>query len=244
MKKLPNIIEILRNLNYLSEITPFFFCLLFFKRIDSKEIKVFFVYTIVAVIFLAISLTAVQLSSTYLAFWVRCFQLLEFILISIVYISILKSYKSKQFIVLSICLYLIYWLYNLYRSNFSEFDFMPLVVECLFFTMLIVYYFYDVMRHNFTVPLYQLTSFWLSVAFLIYFSGNFFLFLYSNSIRNDPGWVDQYTVINSVIAIVKNILLCVAILVNNKQFLNKQSDAISVDLNPDSFKPFNKSINP
>ena len=205
--------------------------------------KVFFVYTIVAVIFLAIFLTIIEYSGSYLAFSVRCFELLEFILLSIVYLSILKSNKSKQFIVLSICLYLVYWIYNFYNSKFSEFDFMPLVVECLFFIMLIVFYFYDVMRHNFAVPLYLLPSFWLSVAFLIYFSGNFFLFLYSNSIRNEPGWKEQYTLIYSSIAILKNILLCMAILVNSKQFLKNKSNAIPVDLNPGSFTPFNKSIN-
>lgn len=160
------------------------------------------------------------------------------------YVSILKNTKSKQFIVLSICLYLIYWIYNFYTSKFSEFDFMPLVVECLFFTLLIVYYFYDVMQRNATIPLYQLPGFWISVAFLIYFSGNFFLFLYSKSMMNQPGFNNQYTIIYSSITILKNILLCIGLIVNKNLAATPKPSIVPRDLNLDSFQPFNKSINP
>ncbi|CAN5119888.1 hypothetical protein BH11BAC5_BH11BAC5_16540 [soil metagenome] len=244
MRKLLIIIEILQNINYLSEIAPFFLCLLFYKRIISKEIKVFFVYTIVLVVFLGITLAIIKFFSLpYFVVMVRFFLIFEFILISFVYISIFKSIKSKQFIVLSICLYIIYWIYNFYTSRFGEWDFMPLVVECLFFTLLIVYYFYNVMQYNLTTPLYQLPSFWISVALLLYFSGNFFLFLYSKSMMGTPDFNKQYTFINSTITIIKNVLLSIAIIVNKNQTTHTEHHTIPVDLNLDNFKPFNKSIN-
>ncbi len=243
MRKLPIIIEFLQNITYLSEISPFFFCLLFYKRIVSKEIKVFFVYTIVLVLFLTISVTTIHVSNRYLAVPVKFFSVLEFILLSFIYIFIFKSDKSKQFIVLSICLYIIYWLYNFHISKFDEFDFIPLVVECLFFTLLIVYYFYDIMQHNFTSPLYQLPSFWISVALLVYFSGNFFLFLYSKSMMGTPDFDKQYTLFISPITIIKNVLLSIAIIVNKTQTTHTEHHKIPADLNLDNFKPFNKSIN-
>jgi hypothetical protein len=244
LKKLLVIIKILQNITYLTEIIPFFFCLLFFKRINTKEIKVFFIYTIVVALFLIISLPTLNSLNSYYFLIIRIFLLIEFIILSILYISILKSDKSKQFIVLSICLYVVYWIYNFYNSKFSDFDFIPLVVECLFFTLLIVYYFYDLIQHNFTIPLYQLPSFWISVAFLLYFSGNFFLFLYSKSMMNEPGWHNQYTIIYSSITILKNILLCVGIIVNKNLIFYKDTHSIPTNLNLDSFQPFNKSINP
>lgn len=206
--------------------------------------KVFFVYTIVAVMFLAITLTALKFFTEYYKFLLKIFMVLEFTLLSMVYFFIVKNNKSKQFIVLSICLFIVYWIYNFCTSKFSEFDFIPLVVECLFFTLLIVYYFYDVMQHNFTIPLYQLPSFWISVAFLINFSGNFFLFLYSKSMFNEPGFTTQYTIIYSSITILKDILLCTAIMANKNSTFHKNIENIPTNLNLDSFQPFNKSINP
>jgi hypothetical protein len=99
------------------------------------------------------------------------------------------------------------------------------------------------MQHNFTIPLYQLPSFWISVAFLVYFSGNFFLFLYSKSMLGEPGFDDQYTFIYSSIAIIKNALLIVAIFVNKNLATQEENRPIPADLNLDNFKPFNKSIN-
>ncbi len=206
--------------------------------------KVFFVYTIVVALFLIIYLPALHILTSYYFFIIRLFLLLEFIILSILYISIFKSNKSKQFIVLSICFYTSYWIYNFYNSKFSEFDFIPLVVECLFFTLLIVYYFYDLIQHNFTIPLYQLPSFWISVAFLLYFSGNFFLFLYAKSMINEPGWNEQYTIIYSSITILKDVLLCTGIIVNKNLVVRTNIDTIPTNLNLDSFQPFNKSINP
>jgi hypothetical protein len=173
----------------------------------------------------------------------KAYILVEFIIVSNLYISILKNNKSSQFIVLSICSYLIYWIYSFYKSSFTEFEFKPLVVECFFFTILIVYYFYDLMRNNFTIPLYRMPVFWLSVAFLIYFSGNFFLFLYSDVIRTDPNWGNQFTVIYSTIALLKNGLLCTAIIVNKNSMQQEENISIPSNLNLDDFKPLNKSIN-
>lgn len=191
-----------------------------------------------------ISIASFNFWGAYYFFIIRIFLLLEFILLSLIYISILKNTKSKQFIVLSIGLYIIYSIYNFYNSKFSDFDFIPLVVECLFFTLLIVYYFYDVIQYNFTIPLYQIPSFWISVGFLIYFSGNFFLFLYSKSMKDLPGWGDQYAIIYSSITILKNILLCAGIIVNKNLMLHKDISSIPTNLNLDTFQPFNKSINP
>lgn len=206
----------------------------------------FFIYTILVAVFLSISfsITSFNFWGVYYFFIIRIFLLVEFIILSMLYISILRNIKSKQFIVLSICLYTIYWVYNFYNSKFSEFDFMPVVVECLFFNLLIVYYFYDLIQYNFTIPLYQIPSFWISVGFLIFFSGNFFLFLYTKSMKNEPGFDNQYTIIYSSITILKNILLCTGIIVNKNLMIYKDTHPISTNLNLGSFHPFNKSINP
>jgi len=68
-------------------------------------------------------------------------------------------------------------------------------------------------------PIYKRPIFWISVAFIINFSGNFFLFLYSQNSYRDEEFQRQYTIIYSTVTFIKNILLCYSILIkeNNKK---------------------------
>ncbi len=235
--------QILENLNYLSEILPFFFCLLFFKKINSKEIKVFFVYKTLAVLLLAISfITKFKYTSIVVSIQV----LLDFVVLSLMYFYIIKSLVVKKLIIFSIFLFVPYWIYNFLKFILPEFqfDFLTVAVESLFFTFIIIFYFYEVMKYNFTIPLFKLPSFWVSVAFLIFFSGSFFLFLYSKTMFNSPGFdAVLYTFIISIITIIKNILLCVALFANKNLVLNKDNNPIPSNLNLDTFQPLNNQTN-
>ena len=53
--------------------------------------------------------------------------------------------------------------------------------------------------------------FWFSVAFLINFSGNFILFVYSETSNKEVDFKTNYAIIYSFVTIVKNILLCIAV---------------------------------
>ena len=76
----------------------------------------------------------------------------------------------------------------------------------------------------FVEPIYQKAIFWISVAFIINFSGNFFLFLYSRTSYKDEIFKNQFTIIYSSVTILKNILLCISVMVKesnkNNQFDN------------------------
>ena len=61
--------------------------------------------------------------------------------------------------------------------------------------------------------------FWFAVAFLINFSGNFLLFVYSETSKKDPDFNTNYTIIYSTVTILKNLLLCLAITM--KEYPNK-----------------------
>ncbi len=235
-KKLLLIIELLKNITYLFEIAPFILCLLFFKKINSKEMKVFFAYTIVNFLFVVLALIALYIlkSFPYNLISIRIFIGLEFLLVAVFYSTIIKNFTVGLIIKVSIVLYLLYSFYNFYKSPPGQFDFIPLVIECLLFCTLIMYYFFETMRITVSIPLYQLPTFWISVGFLIYFSGNFFLFLYANNSIKNPAFAAQYTLIYSSITIVKNILLCIGV-ITNKNLITKDQHSIPVNLNLDSF---------
>lgn len=217
------------------------FCLIFVKKFKTNTLKVFFVYTIVSSLFIALSLLALQHYGSYYfhLLLIRFFLGLEFILICIFYRTIFKNNTIKNLLIVAAFIFILFCFYNFINSPKLVFDFIPLVVECLFFTVVILYYFYETMRLNFSTPLFQLPVFWISVAFLIYFSGNFFLFLFSRSMENVPGFQDQYELIYSVITITKNILLSIAIFVNRNLIIQKDNTSIPSNLNLDSFEPFN-----
>lgn len=75
-----------------------------------------------------------------------------------------------------------------------------------------IYYFFDQLKQPNTLLIYSSISFWIIIAFLIYLSGTFFLFLYADDTRVDKAFRMQYYLINSSFYIFKNILLGVAML--------------------------------
>jgi hypothetical protein len=67
------------------------------------------------------------------------------------------------------------------------------------------------MKQEANEPLFNTFIFWFVVAFLLNYSGNFLLFLYSETSVKDADFDFNYTVIYSTVTIVKNILLCIAV---------------------------------
>ena len=198
-------------------------------------------YTAVVALFVSLSQLALRYFDSFYFFLllIRLFLALEFILICIFYRTVFKNTKIKNILIFAAFFFLIFCIYNFIQSPKAEFDFIPLVIECFFFTVVILYYFFEAMRENFTTPLFQLPVFWISVAFLIFFSGNFFVFLFSKSMENEPGFKNQYQIILCTITIIKNILLCTAVIVNKNLAVHKNHTSIPLNLNLDNFEPFN-----
>jgi hypothetical protein len=93
-----------------------------------------------------------------------------------------------------------------------------------------------------TIPMYQTIFFWIVIAFFIYSSGNFFLFLYRNNTIDNDTSRQQYTIIYSTFTIVKDILLCIALSIKEKK---KESSGFDIpsfndDWENPTFKPQNQ----
>ena len=85
------------------------------------------------------------------------------------------------------------------------------------------------MQETIVEPVYQKMVFWVSVAFILNFSGNFFLFIYSKNSFDSVEFQRQYTIIYSSVTILKNVLLCIAVSIKEKrkevQFDNSYIDS-------------------
>jgi hypothetical protein len=76
-----------------------------------------------------------------------------------------------------------------------------------------LYYFYEQLREDTsTLLIYTTHNFWIIIAFLIFFSGTFFLYIYAENVVNDKAFQNQYAVINSGFNLLKSILFSVAML--------------------------------
>ena len=113
--------------------------------------------------------------------------------------------------------------------------FVPATVEHILLLFFIIYYFFEVMQNIVIEPIYQRAIFWISVAFIINSSGNFFLFLYAKSTYNDEIFRKQYTIIYTTVTVIKNLLLCISILIKEKKENLLQNNLIDIDL--DTFHP-------
>lgn len=93
------------------------------------------------------------------------------------------------------------------------------------------------MQESVIEPIYHKVIFWISVAFIINFSGNFFLFLYSKAGYNDDTFRRQFNIIYNSVTILKNILLCIAVSIREKKNGDQQFDDFSIDSKLDDYLP-------
>jgi hypothetical protein len=213
------IIKGLSYITFLFEIIPFFLCVYNYKRLKTKDLKVFFIYTTLLFLLLlpVFYYRFINVSDTIRLFFLRIFLVVEFTLVSFVFYYNIGNRFLRQMIRILPILFLIYSVYDYYSSPANKFNYQPLVTECLLLMIYIIYFFYEKIQTSTSVPIYLTKIFWIAVAFIIYSAGNFFLFLYSNNPVKDKEFLTQYTLIYSTFAILKNISLSIGILVNQPE---------------------------
>lgn len=148
-------------------------------------------------------------NGTYNLSIVNIFLLFEYLSFSIFFFYLLDNKLVKKIILISIPLFFIFTIYTFLRSKLNTYNPQPFMVEFLAFMIVILFYFYEKMLKVSVVPIYKTISFWICVAFFIYFTGSFFYFLLANSSK-DSVFVRQMKQIFSSVSIVKDIILCLA----------------------------------
>lgn len=144
----------------------------------------------------------------------------------------------KRVILFSIIPFLLLCFYDYiqYPNSFSK---LPLLVEFLSFLVFLIYFFYEKMNTVVNFPLYLSIKFWIAVGLFLYFAGNFFFFLFVNSVH-DNNSISQMLLIYRVVTITKNLLLSFAFFATEiKSENNSILPNIPEDINLDSFHPKN-----
>lgn len=187
------------------------------KYLKAKDIRIFFAYLINLAIF-SISLLILK-ESGYNPYGTKLqviYPVFETIFISTFFYNLLQS-KYKAWVVFAGAGSLIAIFLITFISPLQTLPFLPLALEEIFFLLVIMFSFYEKIKNITQTPIYTIPNFWVSLGFLIYFSGTFFLYLVSISVTaTSADYWKQYNFVVTCFVILKNILFIIAIYTNKQ----------------------------
>lgn len=195
---------------------PCIFCLSGLKHLRARDTRFFFIYLLV-LSFFSLSLLVLRefgYRDTYGLKLQTVYPIFEISLVSIFFYNVFKT-KYKGLILFSGASILIILFIVSFLKPLETLPFLPLVLEEIFFLLVILFFFYEKIKYITETPLYTIPNFWIALGFLTYFSGTFFLYLISISVQNkDAEYRQQYNFVVACFSVLKNILFCLAIYTN------------------------------
>jgi len=201
-----------------TEFLPLLFCILFYKKINSSTLKVFFIYTIILAFFALLSLliltflksdTTKFLAATGLN--LKVFSIFEAATITVFFLSYIRGRVLRYIIIGLLVVFIGFTLYALISGKWKSSPAVTLIFEFLFILFVIIIFLFQRMQNAVDVVISSTISFWIAVGFFIYFAGNFFYILMSMQ-ATDLAVKSQMTLINFIVTIAKNILISLALL--------------------------------
>ncbi len=246
MIQITDILEILINIALLSEFIPLIFCILFFKKLNTRFLEVFFIYAILQAVFIIlISLNYyINRSLPTNNLLLRFHLVFEYILIAYFLYLLIESSFARKVLLFSTLPFLLYNLYDFLKFGNSAFSNTPTIVEFFIFIVFIIIFFFEKMKNDFTIPIYNTISFWICVGLFVYCTGNFFYILFSENFKNASiEMKNQLKLLYSIITILKNIIIGCAFF---NISMNKKSEDNDLEfpsnINLDAFTP-NHNLN-
>jgi hypothetical protein len=233
----------LKIITLLTELLPFLFCVSNLKNLNTKPLKVFFIYTTLQLLTsLSIAFSIYFLNSYSLYFMILDVHLvLEFYIIAIFYIL---AYKKTLFKWILGSMAIFFLLYLVFSSSFNSnqiFNSTTTLIQFLFLILFSLFYLFDYLDNLELIPLTRNPYFFISISLLFYFAGNFFYILLVNNSKDAEQQVQLYLIVSySIVSIIKNILLSISIikLKNNSKVKNAFTDSLpNLDFQIDSISP-------
>lgn len=157
------------------------------------------------------------------------------------FIYLISRKKIKNFAIILWTSFLIFAAIDYFYINENQtFDSFASGIESIIIILLCVYYLFSQVRGSNDLLIYSTFNFWIVVTFLIYFSGTFFLYIMTYSMRENVSFQKQYFVINASFNILKNVLLSVAMCMKTKDSFNPTPSTVP-DLDDELFYEINNN---
>ena len=209
---------------------------MFYKKLNTKALKAFFIYSIILCFFSVgslVALTVLKNRNVYIVL-IRLFTTLEYLAISTVLSYLIKNELFKKIILYSFIPFILYAIFDYFISKKGEYNNYINLLSALLLIIYIIYFFYEKMKTVVMYPLYQSASFWICVGFFLYFTGNFFFLLFVKS-SGDKQFIQQMNIIYGLVTVIKNILLCLSLFANENVEQSDEELHIPSNLNLDDF---------
>jgi hypothetical protein len=217
------------------------FLILYGKNNRSKSLKVIYFFILYSAFNFTLQylIRELRLGAELFYIIVRLHFFVELAILAYFYQSIFKNSPVKKITLLLIPLFLCYSIFDYLVSSKVILGANVAIVESLMIMIILLYFFFEKIKYEVQVPLYESKTFWISVGLLVFFAGNFFLLVYSKALIGNSHFQKQYVTIYNSFNILKNLLICVALFI-------KETDApVNPNKNPfdmleDYPYPFNK----
>jgi hypothetical protein len=202
------------------------FFLLFKIKGKSKPLRVILFYVLYCIVNEGMSFYLQSFRSPNTVYLFLLFTLVEYTFFCyFIYLILPKGSIKKAVPFLWVGFLLFAFIDYAFFSKAYEFDSITSGIEAIIILLLCIYYLFSQMKGSNSMLIYSTFNFWVIIAFFIYFSGTFLLYLMTERMMDSSSFQRIYFVINISFNILKNLLLCVAMTMKLNS-VNKQENAI------------------
>lgn len=98
-------------------------------------------------------------------------------------------------------------------------DSIPIGIETILILVFSFYYLYEQANDTNNLFIYNKYSFWIVLGFIIYLSGSFFIYIFTNQLSYKE--IHKYWFLTNIFSILKNVFFTIAIIINANQHTKK-----------------------
>ena len=182
-------------------------------------------YTFISVVILNLLINRYS-GTEYLSF--RVFTIVECLTL-ILYLRLILSSKTAKTALIFISIgFVAFSIWGLITNrNEDTFDSIPTVIECLIIIGFSMFYFYEQLKNPQSLFLYSTPNFWIVVGLIIFFAGNFFVFIYAQSNSESIEFKNTFGLINAILSFIENILFLIAFIIARQQSKTIKSNTVA-----------------
>jgi hypothetical protein len=146
----------------------------------------------------------------------RFFTIVGYSLVALFFYQNLSTSSIKKLIIISYLFFLLYAIYDYLTSPTNSFDSIPSSVEAILIIIFSIFYLFEQIKNPKVFFIYTLDKFWIVSSLLLYHTGTLFLFIYAAPFFADPGFTQNYALINNSFLLIKNIIFSIGLLTKHK----------------------------
>ena len=203
--------DILHIVSSISILLPIFISIIRFRFLDNV-LRTLSYLLFLSLLFEIIIEFTVRRNINNLPF-LHLFTIVEFSFLGLIFYKVFTHPLFKKAIIVTIIAFAAFAVINaLFIQTLYEFNTIARAVESFLLILLALLFFYKIFRESVVVHLGRYPMFWISSGILVYFSGSFFLFIFSNYILEQPGdMLYSYWGIHSVLNIFLNLFFAMGL---------------------------------